>query len=83
MVPLKPLLNPSCVTVTASFMSSFFQTLILDEPTSGMDVESRRKIWDLLLVSVNVYYLFRWRPRGTEVTTTNPHMKVGDKLAYV
>ncbi len=28
-----------------------FQTLILDEPTSGMDVESRRKIWDLLLVN--------------------------------
>lgn len=32
----------------------FIQTLILDEPTSGMDVESRRKVWDLLLVSVTL-----------------------------
>jgi ATP-binding cassette subfamily A (ABC1) protein 3 len=27
----------------------YFKVLILDEPTSGMDPESRRKIWNLLL----------------------------------
>jgi ATP-binding cassette subfamily A (ABC1) protein 3 len=31
------------------FAFFYFKVLILDEPTSGMDPESRRKIWNLLL----------------------------------
>lgn len=26
--------------------------LLLDEPTTGLDVEARREIWDILLVSI-------------------------------
>lgn len=31
-------------------VETLFQVLILDEPTSGMDPEIRREIWELLLV---------------------------------
>jgi ABC-type multidrug transport system ATPase subunit len=34
-----------------------FKTLILDEPTSGLDPESRRIIWDILLVKKFSFYV--------------------------
>lgn len=35
------------------------RVLVLDEPTAGLDVETRRELWDLLLVSV-VDSLGKW-----------------------
>jgi ATP-binding cassette subfamily A (ABC1) protein 3 len=37
------------VKFAKTFYFFYFKVLILDEPTSGMDAESRRKIWNLLL----------------------------------